>query len=322
MPINESAPAATGAFREMEVNRDKVAPHAAGVNTFAYPLVDPEFVALLPPLTRDQKAGLEKLIVAAGRITSPLTVWAEERLLIDGHHRREIAMRLGMDFRTEELSFPSREAVIEWMFANQRDRRNLTPDQLRLVMGRHYNARKQVRPGPPVNRPQNGDDRGGGRACEALASDYGVSHGTIERAGKFAAAVDTLKAIDPEIEQKVVTGKGPTRRTVVAAAEKVDSDPVGAMAILAGDTKPEPKERRHTEPKETVADRRGFKNLPRRAAQERAEAALMMLETALEGLEEINPERLNGERPALAERLCKAAQTLSRIKKNWNGDVK
>ena len=66
------------------------------VNPSAYPLVDPEFAALLPPLTSDQKAGLEKLIVAAGRITHPLAVWAEERLLVDGHNRLEIATRLGL----------------------------------------------------------------------------------------------------------------------------------------------------------------------------------------------------------------------------------
>lgn len=279
---NETAPAATGASQEMDVNRDKVAPHKAGVNAFAYPLVDPEFVALLPPLTRDQKAGLEKLIVAAGRITSPLIVWAEERLLVDGHHRREIAMRLGMDFRTEEISFPSREAVIEWMFANQRDRRNLTPDQLTLVMGRHYNRAKRS-PGNPHlgSQSRQKEEVGTGLTSDRLAADYGVSSTTIERAGRFAAAVDTLRVVDPEIEAKVVTGKGPTRAAVIAAAEKADAAPTEALAILEGNTKPEPKSRYQNEPRETLADKRGFKNLPRRAAQERAEAALMMLETAL-----------------------------------------
>lgn len=339
-PEDKTAPAATGAYREMDVNKDKVAPHGTGVNAFAYPLVDPEFVALLPPLTRDQKAGLEELIVAANEITHPLIVWAEERLLVDGHHRREIAMRLGMDFRTKEMSFPSREAVIEWMFKNQRNRRNLTPDQLGLVMGRHYNrAKKQGGQAWSAGRPLQQNVEGSGSTSDRLAKDYGVSDMTIQRAGKFAAAVDTLRTIDPEIEQRVVTGKGPTRKAVIAAAEAllavVPADAgegqlldggaratANALSILSGATKPEPRKHSTGQPKETVADRRGFKNLPRRAAQERAEAALMMLETALEGLDEINPERLNGERSALAERLCKAAQELNRIKKNWNGDVK
>lgn len=196
------------------------------------PIVDEEFRALLPPLTPDQRAGLEASILAQG-ILSPLLVWEETGVLLDGHNRFEIATREEIPFPTRTVKLASREAAVEWIFANQRDRRNLTPDQLALVMGRHYNARKQARPGPPVNRPQNGDDRGVGRACEALASDYGVSHGTIERAGKFAAAVDTLRAVDPDIESKVVTGKGPTRKAVIAAADAI-AEPETAKALLSG----------------------------------------------------------------------------------------
>ncbi len=290
------------------------------VNPSAYPLVDPEFAALLPPLTSDQKAGLEKLIVAAGRITHPLAVWAEERLLVDGHNRLEIATRLGLGFRTEELSFPSREAAIEWIFANQRDRRNLTPDQLALVMGRHYNRTKK--PGGSGWRKGHDDQNerraAEGSADERIAEKYGVSLPTVRRNGRLAAAVETLKAVDPEIEQKVVTGKGPTRKAVIAAAE---AGPEEAKAILAG-ASPAPKPKREKAAKETLADRRGFKRLPLREASERAEAAVMMLETALEGIGDINPERLNGERQAFAERLCKAAHSLNRMTKAWKGDAK
>lgn len=76
-------------------------------------------------------------------------------------------------------------------------------------MGRHYNRVKQGRPGPPANRPEKQDIEHG-RANERLAAQYGVARSTVEANGKFAAAVEKLKAVDPEIEQKVVTGKGPT----------------------------------------------------------------------------------------------------------------
>ncbi|MCL4809870.1 MAG: hypothetical protein KJ062_19085 [Thermoanaerobaculia bacterium] len=117
------------------------------------------------------------------------------------------------------MKLGSCEAAVEWIFAHQRDRRNLTPDQLALVMGRPYNRVK--RPGGrewrSVALPQNVE--GTGSAVDRLSKEYGVSDMTIERAGKFAAAVETLKAVDPESEQKVVTGKGPTRKAVIAAAE-------------------------------------------------------------------------------------------------------
>lgn len=296
------------------------------VNASAYPRVDPEFAALLPPLTRDQKLGLEKLILSTGRITSPLAVWAEEGLLIDGHHRREIALRHGLDFRTEEMSFPTREAVIEWMFANQRDRRNLTPDQLALVMGRHYNRTKAA----PNSRPGNDNTKRGHQKVDRefrgtddrLAKEYGVSDMTIQRAGKFAAAVETLRAVDPDIETKVVTGKGPTRKAVISAAAKVEEDPAGALAILTGEEKLAPRGRYPSEPKETLADKRGFKNLPNRALADKVAASLLAMETHIEFLETVNPERLNGEREPLTERLCKAARLLNRTRTAWTGDKK
>mgnify|MGYP003588248576 CR=1 FL=1 len=82
-----------------------------------------------------------------------------------------------------------------------RDRRNLTPDQLALVMGRHYNRTKKPggkawRAGQTGQHHQN-DDGGAGDTRARLSADYGVSQPTIERAGKFAAAVETLKAVDP-----------------------------------------------------------------------------------------------------------------------------
>lgn len=178
--------------------------------------VDEEFRALLPALTPDQRAGLEKSVLADG-ILSPLVVWEETGVLLDGHNRLEIAQREGIPFATRAVKLASREAAVEWIFAHQRDRRNLTPDQLALVMGRHYNRKKLPVGGKREANPQKEDLPE--TTAKALAADYGVSHMTIERAGKFAAAVETLKAVDPDIEAKVVTGKGPTRKAVIAAAE-------------------------------------------------------------------------------------------------------
>jgi hypothetical protein len=219
------------------------------------------------------------------------------------------------------VKLASREAAIEWIFAHQRDRRNLTPDQLALVMGRHYNRTKlpATEKGKPRVVGHHQNDGEPSKTARRLAADYGVGSATIERAGRFAAAVETLKAVDPEIEQKVVTGKGPTRKAVIAAAE---AGPEEAKAILAGDVKPAPRKRYPSEPKETLADRRGFKNLPNRGLADKVAASLLVLETHVEFLETINPERLNGEREPLTERLCKAVRLLNRIRIAWTGEKK
>ena len=71
------------------------------------------------------------------------------------------------------------------------DRRNLTPDQLALVMGRHYNRKKE-----PSHTGRKSCDHPGEQTCEVLARDYGVNPRTVWSAGKFAAAVETLKAVE------------------------------------------------------------------------------------------------------------------------------
>jgi len=83
-------------------------------------------------------------------------------------------------------------------------------------MGRHYNHLKAA----PHSRPGNDNTKRGHQKVDRefrgtddkLAKEYGVSDMTIQRAGKFAAAVETLRTVDPDIEAKVVTGKGPTRK--------------------------------------------------------------------------------------------------------------
>ena len=161
------------------------------------PRVDPEFKALLPELTPDQRAGLEKAILAEGVLT-PLVLWEEEGILLDGHNRLEIAQREGIPFATRVVKLASRDAAVEWIFAHQRDRRNLTPDQLALVMGRHYNRTKlpATEKGKPRVVGHHQNDGEPSTTARRLAADYGVGSATIERAGKFAAAVETLKAVE------------------------------------------------------------------------------------------------------------------------------
>src|SRR5690606_40306141 len=59
--------------------------------------IDPEFRSLIPPLTDDEYAQLEKNIVAEG-CRDPLIVW--NGVVVDGHNRYDICVRHGI--RSEE----------------------------------------------------------------------------------------------------------------------------------------------------------------------------------------------------------------------------
>ena len=108
-------------------------------------VVDPEFKALIPPLSVEERAQLEANLLADG-CRDPLTVWARaggEQILVDGHNRYEICSAHGLDFNTVAMSFADREAAMDWMDANQLGRRNITPDQFTLLLGRRYNRAKK-----------------------------------------------------------------------------------------------------------------------------------------------------------------------------------
>lgn len=70
----------------------------------------------------DEKKQLEENILRDG-IQDPLKVW--NGILIDGHNRYEIAQAHGLEFKTVEMQFDSRDDVKIWIIKNQLGRRNI-----------------------------------------------------------------------------------------------------------------------------------------------------------------------------------------------------
>lgn len=85
--------------------------------------IDSEFKSLIPPLTDEEYRQLEENCKRDG-IQDSLKVW--RGILIDGHNRYRISEEYDLNYRTEEIDFPNREAVIEWIINNQLGRRNIT----------------------------------------------------------------------------------------------------------------------------------------------------------------------------------------------------
>ncbi len=193
-------------------------------------IVDPELRELIPPLRDEERQALEENIRRDG-CRDPLVVWRGHDILLDGHHRHEICQRHGIDFAVTEVDLPDWEAAADWIDANQLGRRNLTPDQAALLRGRRYNRLKRKQ-GRPSKSPQNEDF--GGKTAARLAREHGVSRQTIERDGRFAAAIEKTAAIEPDLERKVASGKGPAKAAIVKAAELLETHPDQARAVLDG----------------------------------------------------------------------------------------
>ena len=98
----------------------------------------------LIPLRDDERHLLEQSVIAEG-IRDPLVVWRrdDELILLDGHHRYDLAQKHGLEFSTVEMEFDDATDAVQWVLQNQLARRNLTDEQRALIIGRLYNQVKQ-----------------------------------------------------------------------------------------------------------------------------------------------------------------------------------
>jgi hypothetical protein len=196
--------------------------------------VDEEFRALIPPLTDEQRRDLEENLRRDGCLDA-LIVWAEQQVLLDGHNRKEICDRYGIDYDTRELSLPDREAAADWIEAHQLGRRNLTSEQMSLLRGRRYNRLKKQHGGDR----RSGDSSGQSeplKTADQLAREHGVSPATVKRDGQYAEAVEKL-GIHKEATGGKVTA---SRQDVVQAVRALGETPTPDQVQLAREavTKP------------------------------------------------------------------------------------
>lgn len=150
--------------------------------------IDKEFRGLIPPLTAEEYAGLEKSILEEG-CRDALITW--NGVLVDGHNRYEICQKHGMTFRTQEKAFDSREDAIDWIIDNQLNRRNLNDSQRRYLMGKQYERMKK-RQGGRSDRTFGEGKNSTPKTAEKLAEAYKVNEKTVRDNGKYAKAIDTI----------------------------------------------------------------------------------------------------------------------------------
>lgn len=159
--------------------------------------IDNEFKALIPPLTEDERNGLEQSLLNEG-CRDALVLWGD--ILIDGHNRYEICTKHGIPYTTIQKEFADRDEAIQWIILNQFGRRNLPM---------YERARLALRLKPVISAKAKERQQGGQggvllsqKSVEAkpvdtqkeLAKVAGVSHDTISKVEKIeAVATDETK---------------------------------------------------------------------------------------------------------------------------------
>jgi hypothetical protein len=159
--------------------------------------IDPEFRDLIPPLSPEEFDQLEKSVVARG-LLSPLLVWKEEGILVDGHNRHKICTKHGIGFETVEMEFADRTSAMLWIIDNQFGRRNLPIITRVQLMERRKHLIKS-RQGERTDLPPENDQtlrensREVDRPSDQLAEMAGVSPKTY-RAAKLILDAEEGKA--------------------------------------------------------------------------------------------------------------------------------
>lgn len=185
--------------------------------------VDPEFKAIIPPLSKDERAALEASILEEG-VRDAIVVWGDT--IVDGHNRYEIAtgMNAGgvvLPFQTSSKDFESRDAAKLWILKNQLGRRNLTDKkrydiakqlwavEKELAKKRQLAALKQ-NAGPEGTVPLNSAEREkpdeAGESAEKAAKEAGLSRDKLRKMQfiEYAGRSDLLEAIDdPEVDLSI-----------------------------------------------------------------------------------------------------------------------
>lgn len=159
-------------------------------------LIDPELKNWIMPLREDEFAGLRENIRQYG-CTQPLDVW--RKIIVDGHNRYKICKELGIPFEVHEMDFSTREEAKDYMIMNQLARRNVTSEQRDYLMGKRYFETKSKDPFVPQNEAT--------RKSEQIGEQFKVGHATVERAEKFAIAVDSIASnCGKDIRDKILSG--------------------------------------------------------------------------------------------------------------------
>jgi len=202
-------------------------------------IVDDEFEALIPPLSEEEFAGLEKSLLNDG-CRDRLVVWRGHNLLLDGHHRKKICGKHGIPFGVVEVNLPDRDAAHVWIIRNQFSRRNLSTFQrCELALKLEPLIAKQAK----RNQVEAGKRYGKGLQNSAKAFEPVDTRKEVARAANVSGdTIAKVKVIDAKADEtakaKLRTGETTIHREfkrITDAERKAEQiEAVQSAALPAG----------------------------------------------------------------------------------------
>lgn len=175
-------------------------------------IILPEIRENLLPLKDEELKALEKSVITEG-IRDELIAWDKdnELVLVDGHHRYDLAQKHNLEYKIKKRQFSNLEEVLEWIDNNQLGRRNLTNEERSYLIGRMYLREKKQGKRTDLLSDELGvnvtPSYGSHATARKIAEEVNVSEKTVRNAGNFAEAVDKVKEISPEVAERILKGE-------------------------------------------------------------------------------------------------------------------
>lgn len=179
--------------------------------------IDPEFSAQILPLSFDELHQLELNMVRDGKLTDPIIVW--NKTILDGHNRYSLLKKHSfIEYEIKEMEFSSRQEALIWICNHQLGRRNLTPERRKYLIGKRYEAEKQIsqkRGNQYTSTKKDATDQndpcqnksGSHVTRQRIAKETGTSEGYVQRAEKYMNGVEAADEAAPGAREEILNGK-------------------------------------------------------------------------------------------------------------------
>lgn len=179
--------------------------------------IDPEFSAQILPLSFEELQQLEMNMIRDGKLTDPIIVW--NKTILDGHNRYNILRKHSfIEYEIKEMEFSSRQEALIWICNHQLGRRNLTPERRKYLIGKRYEAEKQIsqnRGNQYTSTKKDATDQndpcqnksGSHVTRQRIANETGTSEGYVQRAEKYMNGVEAADEAAPGAREEILNGK-------------------------------------------------------------------------------------------------------------------
>jgi len=160
----------------------------------------------------------------------PIVLWADKKIVIDGHTRLEAARRAGIvQIYCREFPFRDEDTALEYAIHNQRNRRNITEAELLRCIEA---VDKRKHQGERTDLAPHDAKLSQGKSAEATAKIVGTSPRKVERARNVLS--------DPEEKAAVITGKKSINKASRDSKAKRQPQPPVPVPTPAPPPNPEP----------------------------------------------------------------------------------